>query len=92
MIVDVIACQPGDDLLVVLEKECSTMQEEVHQALVKKRDQIDKKATQASQMEGKSKLVKRNASILGDTRSDSVCVCVCVCVRVRVCVCVCVCV
>ncbi|CAG5135114.1 unnamed protein product, partial [Candidula unifasciata] len=65
MIVDVIACQPGENLVVVLDTPCSQQQEEVHQAMVKKRDLIDRKLAQ-SQKEGK-KLV-RHASILGDTR------------------------
>ncbi|BFY98703.1 hypothetical protein BsWGS_01743 [Bradybaena similaris] len=65
MIVDVIACQPGENLVVVLDSPCSQQQEEVHQAMVKKRDLIDRKLAQ-SQKEGK-KLV-RHASILGDTR------------------------
>lgn len=62
---DVIACQPGDNLVVVLDSPCSQQQEEMHQAMVKKRDLIDKKVAQ-TQTEGK-KLV-RHASILGDTR------------------------
>ncbi|CAL1534099.1 unnamed protein product [Lymnaea stagnalis] len=65
MIVDVIACQPGDNLVVVLEAPCNQQQEELHQALVKKRDLIDKKVAQ-SQTEGKK--LMRHASILGDTR------------------------
>ncbi|KAK6188369.1 hypothetical protein SNE40_004554 [Patella caerulea] len=64
MIVDVIACQQGDDLIKVLDLPSSQSQEERHQALVKKRDLIDRKA-QKSQKE--SKLV-RHESILGDTR------------------------
>lgn len=64
MIVDVIACQSGDNLMVVLDTPSNQTQEEMHQAMVKKRDLIDKKM--ANQNEGK-KLV-RHASILGDTR------------------------
>ncbi|XP_012941932.1 ras GTPase-activating-like protein IQGAP1 isoform X2 [Aplysia californica] len=66
MIVDVIACQPGDNLVLVLDAPCNQQQEELHQALVKKRDLIDKKATQTQKDKGQ-KLV-RHASILGDTR------------------------
>lgn len=65
MIVDVIACQSGENLVVVLDSPSTQNQEEMHQAMVKKRDLIDKKMT--TQNEGK-KLV-RHASILGDTRS-----------------------
>ncbi|XP_059176256.1 ras GTPase-activating-like protein IQGAP1 [Physella acuta] len=65
MIVDVIACQPGDNLVIVLDAPCNQQQEELHQALVKKRDLIDKKVSQ-SQAEGKK--LMRHASILGDTR------------------------
>nr|KAI8756299.1 ras GTPase-activating-like protein IQGAP1 isoform X2 [Biomphalaria glabrata] len=65
MIVDVIACQPGDNLVVILDSPCNQQQEELHQALVKKRDLIDKKVAQ-SQTEGKK--LMRHASILGDTR------------------------
>ncbi|KAH9500962.1 Ras GTPase-activating-like protein iqgap1 [Bulinus truncatus] len=65
MIVDVIACQPGDNLVSILDSPCNQQQEELHQALVKKRDLIDKKVAQ-SQTEGKK--LMRHASILGDTR------------------------
>ncbi|KAK7450216.1 hypothetical protein BaRGS_00039964 [Batillaria attramentaria] len=64
MIVDVIACQPGDRLTDVLEKPCSASQEERHQALVKKRDILDKKLTQSE----KSAKIVRHASVVGDTR------------------------
>jgi len=67
MIVDVIHCQPGDNLVVVLDGECSQGQEEMHQALVKRRDLIDQKASKSQKGEGGKKLV-RHASILGDTR------------------------
>ncbi|XP_048258787.1 ras GTPase-activating-like protein IQGAP1 isoform X2 [Haliotis rufescens] len=64
MIVDVIACQPGDDLIQVLDIPSSETQEEIHQALVKKREMIDRRMTEKKE---KGKLV-RHASILGDTR------------------------
>lgn len=64
MIVDVIACQPGDRLTDILEKPCSSPQEEKHQALVKKRDILDKKLTQQE----KSAKIVRHASVAGDTR------------------------
>ncbi|KAL8562627.1 hypothetical protein ACOMHN_011199 [Nucella lapillus] len=65
MIVDVIACQPGDQLTDILEKPCSSPQEEKHQAMVKKRDILDKKLTQSEK--GGAKIV-RHASIVGDTK------------------------
>lgn len=70
MIVDVIACQPGDNLVIVLDAPCNQQEEELHQALVKKRDLIDKKVSQ-SQAEGKK--LMRHASILGDTRQVFLC-------------------
>lgn len=61
MIVDVIACQPGDTLSQILEMPSTDEQEEHHQALVLKRDMIDKKATNKGKLE-------RQTSLLGDTR------------------------
>ncbi|XP_041369796.1 ras GTPase-activating-like protein IQGAP1 isoform X2 [Gigantopelta aegis] len=63
MIVDVIACQSGDDLIQVLDLPSSDNQEELHQAIVKKRDLVNRKAT-----EKKGSNLVRHESILGDTR------------------------
>lgn len=65
MIVDVIACQPGDRLTEVLDKPANTTQEEKHQALVKKRDLLDKKLVQSEKTGAK---IVRHASVVGDTR------------------------
>ncbi|XP_076443787.1 ras GTPase-activating-like protein IQGAP1 isoform X2 [Babylonia areolata] len=65
MIVDVIACQPGDRLTDILEKPCSSTQEEKHQAVVKKRDILDKKLVESEKSGAK---IVRHASIVGDTR------------------------
>lgn len=67
LIVDVIACQPGENLLVVLDSPCSGPQEELHQAIVKRRDLVNQKVAQSEAAQGSKKLV-RHASILGDTR------------------------
>ncbi|RUS77832.1 hypothetical protein EGW08_014406 [Elysia chlorotica] len=67
LIVDVIACQPGENLLVVLDSPCSGPQEELHQAIVKRRDLVNQKVAQTEAAQGSKKLV-RHASILGDTR------------------------
>lgn len=61
MIVDVIACQPGETLSQILEIPSTDEQEEHHQALVRKRDMIDKKATNTGKLE-------RQTSLLGDNR------------------------
>uniref|UniRef100_A0A0B7B822 Ras GTPase-activating-like protein IQGAP1 n=1 Tax=Arion vulgaris TaxID=1028688 RepID=A0A0B7B822_9EUPU len=65
LIVDVIACQPGENLIVVLDSPCNQQQDEMHQAMVKKRDLIDKKVAQSH--EGGKTLV-RHESVHGDTR------------------------
>ncbi|XP_070211492.1 ras GTPase-activating-like protein IQGAP1 isoform X2 [Littorina saxatilis] len=65
MIVDVIACQPGDRLTDILEKSASSPQEERHQVMVKKRDILDKKLTQSEKTGAK---IVRHASVVGDTR------------------------
>ncbi|KAL3866731.1 hypothetical protein ACJMK2_044012 [Sinanodonta woodiana] len=62
MVVDIIACQPGESLVEIMETPASDENEELHQALVKKRDLRDKKAAY-----GDGDLV-RHQSILGDSR------------------------
>ncbi|XP_025077670.1 ras GTPase-activating-like protein IQGAP1 isoform X2 [Pomacea canaliculata] len=64
MIVDVVVCQPGDKLTDILDKPSTSTQEERHQAMVKKRDLLDKKLTQHE----KSAKIVRHASITADTR------------------------
>ena len=63
MVVDVIACQPGETLTQILDTPTTEEHEELHQALVRKRDMRDKKVTDSN--EGG---VVRQQSILGDTR------------------------
>ncbi|KAK3096452.1 hypothetical protein FSP39_000292 [Pinctada imbricata] len=63
MVVDVLACQQGDSLIQILETPVTDEQEEIHQALVRKRDIRDKKVTDSNE-EG----LVRQQSILGDTR------------------------
>ncbi|CAG2216723.1 unnamed protein product [Mytilus edulis] len=63
MVVDVIACQPAENVKHMLENPSTDEQEDIHQAIVKKRDVRDKKMTE-SQGTG----VVRQQSILGDTR------------------------
>ncbi|XP_029657707.1 ras GTPase-activating-like protein IQGAP1 isoform X1 [Octopus sinensis] len=61
MIVDVIACQSGETLSQILEVPSTDEQEDIHQALIKKRDMIDKKASNQGKLE-------RQTSLLGDNR------------------------
>ena len=63
MVVDVIACEPAENIMQMLENNSTDDQEDLHQAIVKKRDLRDKKMTAAED----TGLV-RHQSILGDTR------------------------
>lgn len=63
LVVDVIACEPGESLVEILENQASDEQEEIHQALIKKRDLRDKKMA-----EGKNSGLVRQQSMLGDMR------------------------
>ncbi|OWF47735.1 ras GTPase-activating-like protein IQGAP1 isoform X2 [Mizuhopecten yessoensis] len=63
LVVDVVACQPGDTLLQILESTATDEQEELHQALVKKRERRDRKA---SAKQGGKGLV-RHPSMLSET-------------------------
>ncbi|XP_063433642.1 ras GTPase-activating-like protein IQGAP1 [Mytilus trossulus] len=63
MVVDVIACQPAENVKQMLENPSTDEQEDIHQAIVKKRDVRDKKMTE-SQGTG----VVRQHSILSDAR------------------------
>lgn len=63
LVVDVIACQPGDTITQILESPATDEQEELHQALVKKRELRDRKA---SAKQGGKGLV-RHPSMLSET-------------------------
>ncbi|XP_056022517.1 ras GTPase-activating-like protein IQGAP1 isoform X2 [Ostrea edulis] len=63
LVVDVVACQTGDTLLQILDTPATEEQEELHQALVKKRDERDQRA----KLDSEGGLV-RQQSISGDTR------------------------
>lgn len=63
LVVDVIACQTGDNLLQILDSPASEEQEELHQSLVKKRDERDHKA----KIDSEGGLM-RQQSMSGDTR------------------------
>lgn len=63
MVVDVIACQTGDNLLQILDSPASEEQEELHQSLVKKRDDRDHRA----KIDSEGGLM-RQQSMSGDTR------------------------
>ncbi|XP_060062495.1 ras GTPase-activating-like protein IQGAP1 [Ylistrum balloti] len=63
LVVDVVACQPGDTLTQILESPATDEQEELHQALVKKRELRDRKA---SAKQGGKGLV-RHPSMLSET-------------------------
>lgn len=62
MVVDVLACQTGETLAQILETPPSDEQEELHQALVKKRDLRDKRAAKS---DGN---IVRQQSMSGDCR------------------------
>lgn len=63
MVVDVIACQPAENITQLLESGTSEEQEDLHQAIVKKRDIRDKKMTESNETG-----VVRQQSMSGDTR------------------------
>ncbi|XP_061172402.1 ras GTPase-activating-like protein IQGAP1 isoform X1 [Saccostrea echinata] len=63
LVVDVVACQTGDTLVQILDTPATEEQEEMHQALVKKRDERDQKA----KIDSEGGLM-RQQSMSGDTR------------------------